>query len=221
MSGSLGSRRKRPESEPSFPRIFLLSPARIGGRRSELLLREDASFDAAIRLREGAVTLGEVYTFISGLYFRGKMAYVQSFANAPAGVPPAFVIVPGLGLLPLDAIVDRDRLLAIGQVPVDEENHAYRVPLLRDVTLLNTDAGPACRYVLLGSIATEKYTAPLLSVFGQRLLFPSDFVGRGDMSRGGLMLRRARTGEELPYLAVTGAARRGQRVPKLERWPKL
>jgi hypothetical protein len=209
------------ESAPPFTRVFLLSPARISGRRSELLLREDASFDAAIRLREGGATLAEVYAFISGLYFRGKVAYAQAFANAPAGIPSAFVIVPGLGLLPLDAILDRDRLLAIGQVPVDEENQAYRVPLLRDIVLLNTDAGPACQYILLGSIATEKYTDPLLSVFGERLLFPTAFVGRGDMSRGGLMLRRASSGEELPYIAVTGAARRGQRVPKLEAWPKL
>jgi hypothetical protein len=134
-----------PESEPPFTRVFLLSPARIGGRRSELLLRKDASFDVAIRLRDGAATLGEVYAFISGLYFRGKMAYVQAFAYAPAGVPPAFVIVPGMGLLPLGSILDRDRLLATGQVPVDEGNQAYRIPLLRDIARLNTDAGPACR----------------------------------------------------------------------------
>ena len=209
------------ESEPPFTRVFLLSPARIGGPRSALLLNPDASFEAAIRLREGAVTLGEVYAFISGLYFRGKVAYVQAFANSPSGVPSAFVIVPGLGLLPLDAILDRDRLLATGQVPVDEENQAYSVPLLRDIVRLNRDAGPACRYILLGSIATEKYTGPLLSVFGERLLFPTAFVGRGDMSRGGLMLRCAHTGEELSYVAVTGAARRGQRVPKLEPWPML
>ena len=47
--------------------------------------------------------------------------------------------------------------------------------------------------VLLGSIATAKYVEPLLGIFAQRLMFPSSFVGRGDMSRGGLMLRSAAT----------------------------
>ena len=69
--------------------------------------------------------------------------------------------------------------------------------------------------VLLGSIATGKYADALLEVFGERLLFPSDFVGRGDMSRGGLMLRRVQDGQELPYIPVNGAVRRGKRPPKL------
>jgi hypothetical protein len=52
---------------------------------------------------------------------------------------------------------------------------------------------------------------------GERLRFPPDFVGRGDMSRGGLMLRCARAGIELPYAPVEGSVRRGARPPKLPR----
>ena len=74
--------------------------------------------------------------------------------------------------------------------------------------------------MLLGSVASGKYTGPLLEVFGERLLFPADFVGRGDMSRGGLMLRRALSGIELPYIPVQGAQLRGARPPRLERWQK-
>ncbi len=74
---------------------------------------------------------------------------------------------------------------------------------------------PHC--VLLGSVASAKYTAPLLEVFGERLLFPVDFVGRGDMSRGGLMLRHARSGIELPYVPVRGAQLHGTRPPRLSR----
>jgi hypothetical protein len=54
-------------------------------------------------------------------------------------------------------------------------------------------------------------------VFGRRLVFPSTFVGRGDMSRGGLLLRHARDGRELEYEPVVGAVRHGKRPPKLER----
>ncbi|MCU1336522.1 MAG: hypothetical protein JWO19_2103, partial [Bryobacterales bacterium] len=130
------------------------------------------------------------------------------------------VIVPGLGLVPTDAVLTYDQLRAIANVPVEAGNTAYSAPLLRDALLLDQHAGPTCRYVLLGSIATEKYTRPLLNVFGERLLFPAEFVGRGDMSRGGLMLRCARTSEELSYVAVQGAVRHGRRPPKLEPWRK-
>ena len=55
----------------------------------------------------------------------------------------------------------------------------------------------------------------LTAIFGERLRFPIDFVGRGDMSRGGLLLRKASEGVELPYEAVLGAVLHGARPPKL------
>ena len=197
------------------PRVFLISPARIGGARSNTLLREEAAFDLAIRLRNGRATLGEAYSFISGLYFRGKMAYVEAFASPPAGVPPALVIVPGLGLVPPHENFDVERLRGTGTIPVEEGNPAFTAPLLRDAALLDRQGGPDCQYLLLGSIATAKYTRPLLEVFGERLLFPSEFVGRGDMSRGGLMLRCAQSGDELSYVCVRGATVQGRRPEKL------
>lgn len=197
------------------PRIFLLSPARLGGPRTHLLLRDTASFDVAVKLRQGIATVAEVYSFISGLYFRGKIAYVGAFGCAPAGVPRAVVIVPGVGLIPPETKLNRDQLSAIGKVPVEAANDAFSAPLLRDARLLDEAAGQDCEYVLLGSVASDKYTQPLLQVFGQRLLFPAEFVGRGDMSRGGLMLRCAHSGAELSYVPVKGAVRTGQRPPKL------
>jgi hypothetical protein len=185
-----------------------------------MLLRPEARFDLAVRLREGNATIGEVYAFISGLYFRGKIAYAEAFPAAPPGIPPAVVIVPGGGLVPPDTPVSVDQLRAIAEIPVDEANAAYRDPLLRSAELLDNYAGPACLHVLLGSIASGKYTGPLLNVFGERLVFPADFVGRGDMSRGGLMLRCVRSGTELSYVPVQGAVRHGVRPPKLERWRK-
>ncbi len=204
----------------SSGRVFLLSPAKAGGVRYSMLLREGAAFDLAVRLRQGAATIGEVYSFISGLYFRGKMAYVEAFRAPPPGVPPALVIVPGAGLVPPETPIDIEQLRGIADVPVHESNPEYREALLTSATLLDQHAGQGCSYVLLGSIASEKYTAPLLKVFGGRLLFPSDFVGRGDMSRGGLMLRCARSGVELSYVAIQGATRHGERPPRLERWRK-
>jgi hypothetical protein len=119
-------------------------------------------------------------------------------------------MVPGLGLISPDAPTDREQLLRTGGVAVEESNEAFRVPLLRDAELLNERAGPDCQYILLGSIASPKYTEPLMGVFGERLLFPADFVGRGDMSRGGLMRRCVGDREELAYLKLSGATRSGK-----------
>jgi hypothetical protein len=204
----------------SSDRVFLLSPAKAGGPRYKMLLRKPAGFDLAVKLQQGTATIGEVYTFTSGLYFRGKMAYTEAFRGAPPGIPPALVIVPGAGLVPPETAVAIQQLRAIADIPVDERNDTYRDALLRAARLLDQYAGPTCLHVLLGSIASAKYTGPLLEVFGERLVFPADFVGRGDMSRGGLMLRCARLGVELSYISVQGAVRHGVRPPRLERWRK-
>ena len=91
----------------------------------------------------------------------------------------------------------------------------FERPLLRDAEQLERDAPAETTVVLLGSIATNKYVAPLLRVFDEGLLFPREFIGRGDMSRGGLMLRHAQQGEELEYIPVANAVRHGKRPPKL------
>jgi hypothetical protein len=181
-----------------------------------MLVREGADFDLARKLREGSASIGEVYTFISGLYFRGKMNYAERFRAAPPGLPPSLVIVPGAGLVPPETVVTIAQLVAISEIPVEEENRAFRDPLMESSKLLRDHAGD-CSCVLLGSVASAKYTSALLEVFGERLLFPADFVGRGDMSRGGLMLRHARSGVELQYVPVLGARLRGSRPPRLGR----
>ena len=185
-----------------------------------MLLRPGAEFDLAKRLRAGAVTLGEAFAFTSGLYFRGKLAYATAFARSPSGVPGALVIAPGAGLVPAETAVRTEQLVALGKVPVDGADPRFREPLLEASRLLVGALPSDAEVVLLGSVASAKYVEPLLSVFGQRLLFPPTFVGRGDMSRGGLLLRCVRSGEELPYAPVDGAVRHGPRPPRLPRLPR-
>jgi hypothetical protein len=197
------------------PRIFLLSPARAGGERMALLLSERARFPLAQAVQGPGAPIGEVFRFASGLYFRGKLAYAEAFARPWRGVPGVLVIAPGAGLVPADAMVRAADLRALAAIPVDPREPRFRVPLERDARLLADRIGARGDVVLLGSIATAKYVEPLLEHFGGRLLFPSDFVGRGDMSRGGLLLRAMRAGIELPYLPVDGAVRHGPRPPRL------
>ena len=154
---------------------------------------------------------------MSSLYFRGKLAYANAFGTPPAEWSGAQVIAPGRGLVRADALIGIHDLQHMAQIPVDHENPGFREPLLRDARALERALGSAGRAVLLGSVATDKYVAPLLEVLGDRLLFPGTFVGRGDMSRGGLLLRCAQSGTPLDYVPVRGAVRHGARPPKLER----
>jgi hypothetical protein len=204
-------------------RIFLLSPAYCSGERARLFMNPRAEFELARRLRspEGA-PIGDVFSFLSGLYFRGKLAYAREFASPPAGLPGALVITPNEGLRSPDEPVTVARLKRFARGDIDEKKRSYRQPLLRDARLIAKAAGESCEIVLLGSVASGKYVDVLTKVFGDRLLFPISFVGRGDMSRGGLMLRCSRAGVELEYVPVAGAVRHGPRparLPPLRRRP--
>jgi hypothetical protein len=199
-------------------RIFLLSPANAAGERAKLMLREQASFPLARRLQEEGLPLGEAFSFISGLYFRGKLAYARAFAVAPPNVPGILVITACGGLVSPDRVVTREELVRISAGSVEAHEPKYRIPLERDARILASLLDANAEIVLLGSVATPKYVEPLLGVFGERLLFPAEFAGRGDMSRGGLMLRCVRAGAQLTYISVSTGERHGAKPPRL---PKL
>lgn len=186
-----------------LPRVFVLSPAHCGGKRAALLLREEATFPLAVRLRgaEG-ISLGEAFSFLSGLYFRGKLVYASRFSRPPAGVAGVQVITANRGLMAADTKVSSEDLRAFGSVDIRSDEPRYRAPLVRDLARLAADS--SVELVLLGSVATGKYVDVLLDVVGERLLFPADFLGRGDMSRGALLLRAAAEGRELVYEAAAG-----------------
>jgi hypothetical protein len=181
-----------------------------------VLLRTAADFPLARQVRspEGA-PLGEVFAFLSGLYFRGKLTYARAFARPPRGLPGALVISPAEGLRFPEERVTVDRLRAWADVDIHAANPRFTEPLLEHARALA--AGTTCAIVLLGSVATAKYVDPLLRAFGERLLFPADFVGRGDMSRGALLLRAARDGRELDYLPVATSSRSRPSAPRAVR----
>jgi hypothetical protein len=204
-------------------RIFLLSPAYAGGRRAQTVLSDRAQFELAKKLRsEQGATIAEVFTFLSGLYFRGKIAYAKTFARSNNESCGVFVITPTRGLVDARSTIKLSDLREFAVVNIDEEDPRYRKPLEKSVRLLARKLPVDCDIVLLGSIATGKYVDVFLKHFRERLRFPADFVGRGDMSRGGLMLRCAADRTELRYISVAGAVLNGKRPPKLSprRYPK-
>src|SRR5205085_375247 len=174
---------------PVLPRVFLLSPAKAGGERMSLLLNPRAGFALAHEFQRAGAPIGDLFQFASGLYFRGKLAYAQRFGRPPRGACGALVIVPGRGLMDAGDSISVSDLRDIAGVPVDVAEHRYREPLERAALALARHLGPRGEAVLLGSIATGKYADVFLEVLGDRRLFPPAFVGRGDMSRGGLHLR--------------------------------
>jgi hypothetical protein len=211
--------RRQKTTEPR--RIFLLSPANCSGRRAKMILSDRASFDLAQRIRKPeGVAIGEAFAFVSGLYFKGKLAYALTFARPPEpGLEltgsGALVITPTAGLRPVETRITADAIRAFATVDIATNEPRYRTPLVQSAHALAGAIGDECQVVLLGSIASAKYVDVLTEVFGDRLLFPSEFVGRGDMSRGGLLLRCVRAGEELDYVPVAGAVRHGARPPRL------
>jgi hypothetical protein len=190
--------------------VFLLSPAYCGGRRAAILLNAQSPAVTALEFRSGTMSLGRAFAFMSGLYFRGKLSYAERFGEA-------LVITPTRGLQPpsLPFNLKLLREFAVGDVSL--ENPEYRRALERDARALARRLGSGGTVVLLGSVASGKYVDVLQPILGDRLRSPIDFVGRGDMSRGGLLLRSAASGVELVYEPLTAGVRpRGKRPPRLD-----
>src|SRR3954447_4825471 len=103
------------------PRIFLLSPARLDGKRAQLLFHPVTMFPVARALHSTAgAPIGEIFTFLSGLYFRGKLAYAEAFARPPQGLDPGvFVITPNRGLLAPSVRVTLDELALLAKTDID------------------------------------------------------------------------------------------------------
>jgi hypothetical protein len=204
------------EVENPRPRIFLLSPASTEGLRAQQLTSPRARFGAAERYRspEG-VTIAEAFTFMSSLYFRGKIGYARHFAAPPPEMTLGteddgiLVIAPGFGLVPPSWRITAEEMKKLRRTPVDLKSRAYCAPMKKHVEQLR-DLAPTSWVVLLGSVATGKYVDLLLPALGDRLLFPRDFAGAGDMKRGGMMLRAVREDQELAYVTLAAPRRRAR-----------
>ncbi len=205
-----------PEVIKGVKKLFLLSPAKVTGQRASLLLNPAAPFPLARQFHHAGLPLADVFAFASGLYFRGKITYARRFA-AEDNETVVRVITPSAGLVDPNSRVTPTELIAFGAVDIHEDDPRYHEPLTRDAKMLVKHLAPDGRAILLGSIATAKYRDVLLATFGERLWFPADFVGRGDMSRGALLLRAAQDGRELDYQRVLGATTRGKRAPRIAR----
>lgn len=202
-------------------RIFLLSPANCGGSRARQLLTPNTQLPIGVRLRaSGGAPIGDVFAFVSSLYFRGKLAYARRFARPPEVGHPVVaggvhIITPNAGLRVPEHPVTADDVQRLSRDLIAAGNAEFTTPLARSSRVMLREIGADCDVVLLGSIASPKYVDVLLDVFGDQLRFPLDFVGRGDMSRGGLLLRQVAAEVELAYGPVRGAVRTGVRPPKL------
>jgi hypothetical protein len=201
-------------------RVFLLSPANCNGLRARWLLRKNSRGDLAVRLRASGATLGETFSFLSALYFRGKLTYARAFTRPPAACPGIFIITPNAGLIPHDRVIRLTQLRAYSRVPINLKNRRYAAAMRQSAKRLAAEAGPECEIILLGSLATGKYLNILRPIFGNRLRVPAEFIGLGDMSRGGLLLRCVRENRELDYIeadiiatAIRKRSRADKRVP--------
>jgi hypothetical protein len=193
------------------PKIFLLSPASLNGLRAKQLMSPRAKFDLAMRYQQpDGVEIADAFAFMSALYFRGKIAYARRFAvpSPIVGGDGIFVITTGYGLVPPDWRITEERMKRMQKIDIDITSRSYVKPLKDHAQLLARALPEETEVVLLGSVATGKYVDVLWPILGQRLRFPSAFAGLGDMARGGLMLRAARSGNELEYVTLDANRKR-------------
>jgi hypothetical protein len=110
------------------PRVFLLSPARLDGERARLLFEPVTLFPVAQALRSDAgAPLGEVFSFLSGLYFRGKLAYAETFARPPAKLKSGvFVITTNGGLVAASTRITLEDLAAFAAVDIRQPSDRCR-----------------------------------------------------------------------------------------------
>lgn len=183
--------------------VFLLSPANTDGRRGQRLLEGKGTHDVAQGLHDpSGARLGDVFTFMSQLYFRGKWRYAEQFADPPYDVAGVQVIVPGHGLLDVNTRITIGDLRAIASVAIDTNEPRYTKPLVRDASCLSDVLAGDDRVVFLGSVATDRYLYMLGEGLGERLYVPAEFRGLGSLSRGSLLLRSVETETELNYVRV-------------------
>ena len=150
-----------------------------------MIMSDRAQFDLARQLRtdEGA-TIAEVFTFLSGLYFRGKLSYALAFAAPSTRVAEAYVITPGAGLVPSDSLVTLDWLHEMSAIDVDPKDARYRDPLDRDSRILRQSAGVGCEVILLGSIATPKYVGQPVHSDSNLTARAQGGLGKDDRKKG-------------------------------------
>lgn len=187
------------------PKLFLLSPANLSGTRARQLANPRAAFPTARRYQSAdGIPIGDAFEFMSSLYFRGKLAYARRFAvpSAVVGGDGIFVITSGFGLVSPGWALTEERMNRMRKIDVDVATRNYTKPLKEHAQLLERALEEDAQVVLLGSVATGKYVDVLRPILGDRLRFPAHFAGLGDMARGGLMLRAAREGRELPYTTL-------------------
>ena len=184
-------------------RIFFLSPAHSGGKRAGMLISSKGNFELARQVQARAASIGDIFAFCSGLYFRGKLAYARHFADPPEGVAGVQIITPSRGVIGAETVIGVSDLSEFAQVPVATDEPRFTGPLTRSVQSL--PGLDSTEVILLGSVATGKYSDTLFPILGERLLFPADFIGRGDMSRGALLLRCVAANRELPYISIARA----------------
>ena len=186
-------------------RVFVLSPANCNGLRARWILQQNSRAELAQRLRRDGAPLGEVFSFLSALYFRGKLAYAQAYADPPSNCPGIMIITPTAGLVPHDTVIRVSTLRGFSRGRIHLKSRNYCSLLQRTAKKLAIRLGGDCELVLVGSLATGKYLDILAPIYGNRLRVPETFIGLGDMSRGGLLLGCVRENQQLNYIDATTA----------------
>jgi hypothetical protein len=167
----------QPVCEPSLSRVFLLSPANTSALRGQLLLNKGSQFELAHRIRRQGAPLGEIFSFISSLYFRGKLAYAKAFGNSPPGMPSMLALTTSRGLLSPKTTITLNELIEMSGVPIDLGDSRYREPLVRDARALADHLPRAPRLFCSAVSQRENMSTHCLKFSDQTYCFPKNSSG--------------------------------------------
>src|SRR4029077_8218457 len=98
--------------------------------------------------------LGDLFAYMSGLYFRGKLAYARRVARPAEPDNPVVgsaihIITANAGLRSPDTLVTRAAVQAFGKGDIDAGNAQYRRPLEASARALLAEVGTDCEGILL------------------------------------------------------------------------
>ena len=176
------------------PRVFLLSPAHLGGERARILMRPEASFDLAARVREKRrcarrrdLRVSERALLPRQAHLRGRVrgGAASPRSRRPTSSPPTAGWPPCTSASITRA---RPRWAASTSTARRGLSQAARARRQEAGEADRRRRGGAAR---LGGV-DEVHRRARARCSSARLVCPVDFVGRGDMSRGSLMLQARR-----------------------------
>ena len=150
-----------------------------------------------------------------------QATYASRFGRPPPSLPPALVITPTRGLQSPSLPISRSLIEEFASLDWHRPTRAFWIRSSRVRVSFVHRSSQRCAWSCSGASRRAGTSSRWRASSRAGCNYPAEFVGRGDMSRGGLLLRHAEEGRELDYVPLAaGLTRHGAKPPKLPPLPR-